>query len=63
MAELIGRRAIAQHLGVTCGEVARLTKRFSTFPVSFRERQYVAKTEELEEWRRARAAPAVGKYG
>ena len=56
MAELIGRKAIAQYLKVTCGEVARLTKRFRTFPVSFRERQYVAKTEDLEEWRRGRAA-------
>ena len=61
MAELIGRGAIAQHLGVTGGEVARLTKRSRTFPVSFRERTYTARTEDLEEWRRARAALAGGK--
>lgn len=63
MAELIGRKAIAQHLGVSGGEVARLKKRSTTFPVSFRDRQYVARSEDLEEWRKAQAARQRGKEG
>ncbi len=50
MAELIGRRAIAEHLGVTCGEVSRLLRR--RLPIRFEGQRMVAHTEALDIWKR-----------
>lgn len=50
MPELIGRKAIAEHLGVPCNQVYRLLRR--RLPVMFRGRQMVAKTEGLDAWKK-----------
>lgn len=50
MAELIGRKAIAEHLGVTCGEVSRLLRR--RLPIRFDGQRMIAHTEGLDAWKK-----------
>jgi hypothetical protein len=49
MAELSGRKAIADYLGVTCNQVYRLLRR--RLPVMFHGRTMVAHTEKLDAWK------------
>ena len=48
MAQLIGRKAIAEHLGTTCGQISRLIKK--KLPVRFEGRQMYAQSEQLDVW-------------
>ena len=65
MAELIGRKAIAEFLEVSGGEVAMLRKITRAFPVRLCGRKYVTTTEALEagRWtfRKTPAVPGSGK--
>jgi hypothetical protein len=53
MAELIGRAKIAEHLGVTCGEVSRLIRR--GLPVRFDRRRMIADSKQIDEWKKKKA--------
>lgn len=50
MAELSGRKAIAEHLGVPCGEVSRLLRR--RLPIRFEGQRKVADTGAIDAWKR-----------
>jgi hypothetical protein len=50
MAELSGRKAIADHLGVTCGEVSRLVR--WGLPVIYKGYRMIGSTEGLDAWKR-----------
>ena len=50
MAELSGRKAIAEHLGVTCGEVSRLLRR--RLPIRFEGQRMIADTGAIDTWKR-----------
>jgi len=50
MAELSGRKAIAEHMGVTCVEVSRLLRR--RLPIRFDGQRMVAHPEALDTWKR-----------
>lgn len=53
MAELSGRKAIAEHLGVTCGEVSRLLRR--RLPIRFDGQRMVADTWAIDAWKKEKA--------
>jgi hypothetical protein len=50
MAELSGRKAIAEYLGVPCNQVYRLLRR--RLPVMFQGRRMAARTEGLDAWKK-----------
>ncbi len=50
MAELSGRKAIAERLGVTCGEVSRLLRR--RLPIRFDGQRMVADSAAIDAWKR-----------
>lgn len=50
MAKLSGRKAIAEHLGVTCGEVSRLLRR--KLPIRFEGQRMIADTGAIDAWKK-----------
>jgi hypothetical protein len=50
MAELSGRKAIAEYMNVPCNQVYRLLRR--RLPVMFHGRTMVARTEGLDAWKK-----------